>query len=142
MILGTGSDMIDIRRIEKSLARFGLRFENRIFTVREQMKAKTREKAGPKVVASTYAKRFAAKEACAKALGTGLRQSVYWRDMEVINRPGGAPTILLHGGALARLESLTPDGMTATIHVTLTDEYPFAHAQVILSAEPWGPELR
>jgi holo-[acyl-carrier protein] synthase len=133
--------MIDIRRIEQSLARFGARFENRVFTVREQMKAKTREKAGAKVVASTYAKRFAAKEACAKALGTGLRQSVFWRDMEVINRPGGAPTLLLHGGALARLEALTPEGMQAVIHLTLTDEYPFAHAQVILSAELLGPGL-
>ncbi len=136
MILGTGSDMIDIRRIEEALERFGSRFENRVFTERERMKAKTREKAGPKVIAATYAKRFAAKEACAKALGTGLRQSVYWRDMEVVNRPGGAPTLLLRNGAKARLQSLTPPGMTVNVHLTLTDEYPFAQAYVILFAEP------
>ncbi len=135
MILGTGSDMIDIRRIEKSLQRFGARFENRVFTEGERKKAHSRKKAGEKIVAATYAKRFAAKEACAKALGTGLRSSVFWRDMEVVSTMSGAPAMRLSGGALRKLQSMTPQGMKAAIHVTLTDEYPFAHAQVIISAE-------
>jgi len=134
MILGAGSDITDIRRIEKSLARFGARFENRVFTEREQNKAKGRRKAGEKIVAATYAKRFAAKEACAKALGTGLRAGTFWRDMEVVNLAGGAPTMQLRGGALAQLQNLTPKGMRAMIHVSLSDEYPYAQAQVIISA--------
>ena len=144
MILGTGSDMTDIRRIEKSLERFGARFENRVFTAGEQAKAHSRDKAGIKVVAGTYAKRFAAKEACAKALGTGMRRGVYWRDMEVVNRPGGAPALHLTGGALKQLQAMTPDGMQAFIHVSLSDEYPYANAQVIISAtlipSPWKGE--
>jgi len=132
MIIGLGNDMIDIRRIEKSLQRFGMRFENRVFTKTEQKKAHSRKNAGKKVIAATYAKRFAAKEACAKALGTGLRSGVFWRDMEVINAPSGAPTMQLSGGALKRLKSMTPDDRKITIHVTLTDEYPWAQAQVII----------
>jgi holo-[acyl-carrier protein] synthase len=132
MILGLGNDMIDIRRIEKSLGRFGARFENRVFTAREQQKAHSRENAGEKIVAATYAKRFAAKEACSKALGTGLRRGVFWRDMEVINAASGAPAMRLTGGALKRLESMTPSGKKAVIHLTLTDEYPWAQAQVII----------
>ena len=135
MILGTGSDITDIRRIEKSLARFGARFEERLFTKGEQAKAKARSKAGEKIVASTYAKRFAAKEACAKALGTGMNWGVFWRDMEVVNQPGGAPTMRLSNGALKRLQTMTPEGMQAFIHVSLSDEYPYAQAQVIISAE-------
>ncbi len=96
MILGTGNDTTDIRRIEQSLARFGARFENRVFTPGERQKATSRAKAGERIVASTYAKRFAAKEACAKALGTGMRAGVFWRDMEVVNIPGGAPTMRLY----------------------------------------------
>ena len=136
MIVGLGHDITDIRRIEKSLARFGERFENRIFTEGERKKARGRKKAGVKVVAGTYAKRFAAKEACAKALGTGLRAGTFWRDMEVVNLPSGAPTMKLTGGALKKLEKLTPKNMKAIIHVTLADEYPYASAQVIISAEP------
>ncbi len=132
MIIGMGSDLIDISRIELSLARFGTRFEQRVFTPLEQRKAHSRDKAGPRVVASTYAKRFAAKEACAKALGTGLNHGVFWRDMEVVNLPSGAPTLKLTGGALARLEALTPAGMRAAIHLTLTDEYPIAQAHVVI----------
>ena len=135
MILGTGSDITDIRRIEKSLARFGARFEERLFTKGEQAKARGRSKAGEKIVASTYAKRFAAKEACAKALGTGMNWGVFWRDMEVVNQPGGAPTMRLSNGALKQLQTMTPEGMQAFIHVSLSDEYPYAQAQVIISAE-------
>ncbi|MDE3060955.1 MAG: holo-ACP synthase [Pseudomonadota bacterium] len=132
MILGLGSDLTDIRRIEKSLERFGVRFENRIFTPAEQKKARSR----PLAVAATYAKRFAAKEACAKALGTGLHRGVFWRDMEVINLPSGRPALHLSGGALKQLEALMPKGMKAVIHLSLSDEYPLAQAQVIISAEP------
>ncbi len=134
MIIGLGSDMTDIRRIEKSLERFGARFENRLFTPVEQKKARSREKAGAQTVAATYAKRFAAKEACSKALGTGLRMGVRWREMEVVNQPSGAPGLKLSGTALARLQSITPKGMAAHIHLTLTDEYPYAQAQVIIEA--------
>lgn len=134
MIIGLGSDLTDIRRIEKSLQRFGERFENRVFTPIEQKKAKSREKAGFQTVAATYAKRFAAKEACSKALGTGLRMGVRWREMEVVNKASGAPTLKLSGATLSRLESITPKGMTAHIHLTLTDEYPYAQAQVIIEA--------
>ncbi len=130
MILGIGNDITDIRRIEKSLARFGVRFEERIFTDTERQKAASRH-----IPAPTYAKRFAAKEACAKALGTGLRRGVFWRNMEVVNAPSGAPTMRLTGGALARLESMTPAGMHPIIHLTLSDEYPYASAHVIISAE-------
>jgi len=133
---GVGNDMIDIRRIEKSLQRFGARFENRVFTKIEQQKAQSRKKAGEKIVAATYAKRFAAKEACAKALGTGLRSGIFWRNMEVTNSASGAPAMHLSGGALAKLQSMTPKGMKAAIHVTLTDEYPWAQAQVMIEIIP------
>ena len=136
MILGTGSDIVDIRRIEESLAQFGERFENRLFTPTEQQKAKSRTKAGAKIVASSYAKRFAAKEACAKALGTGMNGGVFWRDMEVANLPSGAPTMQLHEGALARLQALLPANTKPLIHLSLSDEYPYAQAQVIISCEP------
>lgn len=130
-ILGIGSDMVDIRRIEKTLSRFGERFENRIFTHGERAKAQGRKNAGPKTVAATYAKRFAAKEACAKALGTGLNLGVFWQDMEVINSPTGAPALKLTGGAAERLKSMSPH---STVHLTLNDEYPYAQATVIISA--------
>lgn len=131
MILGIGSDIIDIRRIEKTLARFGERFTQRIYTERERARAGRR----PDQLAATYAKRFAAKEACAKALGTGLKQGVFWRDMGVANLPSGQPTMRLTGGAARRLERLTPPGHVAHIHVSLTDDYPLAVAFVIISAE-------
>jgi len=126
MILGIGSDIVDIRRIEKALKRFGQRFEKRVFTEAEREKANGR--------AATYAKRFAAKEACAKALGTGFNYNVLWHDIEVINKSGGAPNIRLSGGAGDKLQSLTPHGMQAKIHVTLSDEYPFAQAMVLIEA--------
>ncbi len=129
MIIGFGNDLCDIRRIEDSLARFGERFVNRCFTDVERSKSDGR--AGR---AASYAKRFAAKEACAKALGTGLRFGVAWRDMGVVNLPSGKPTLCLTGGAAARLEKLTPRGYRAIIHLTLTDEYPLAQAQVIIEA--------
>jgi holo-[acyl-carrier protein] synthase len=130
MILGTGNDITDIRRIEKSLKRFGTRFEKRIFTDAEQHKAQKSP-----TPASTYAKRFAAKEACAKALGSGLNNEVFWRDMEVVSLASGAPSLRLTGGALKRLKSMIPGGMTAYIHLSLSDEYPYAIAHVIISAE-------
>jgi len=132
MILGLGSDLIDIRRIEKTIERFGERFLSRCFTDAERAKAARR----PLLVAETYAKRFAAKEACAKALGTGLRAGVFWRDMGVVNLPGGRPTLVLTGGALDRLHKITPPGMTARIDLTMTDEPPLAQAMVIISAVP------
>ncbi|MBU0726752.1 MAG: holo-ACP synthase [Alphaproteobacteria bacterium] len=131
MILGLGSDMIDIRRVEKTLARFGERFVARVFTDVEQVKSDRRANR-----AASYAKRFAAKEACAKALGTGLNRGVYWRDMGVVNLPGGKPTMRLTGGALKRLESLLPPGMAAQIDITITDDHPMAQAIVIISAVP------
>ncbi len=135
MILGTGSDIIDIRRLEKTLARFGERFENRIFTVREQAKARRRAEGGQRNNhVSTYAKRFAAKEACSKALGTGFHFGVFWRDMEVVNMPSGKPTMQLTGGAKRVLDHITPEGYRAQIDLTLTDEYPTAQAFVIISA--------
>ncbi|MGF7173135.1 holo-ACP synthase [Azospirillum doebereinerae] len=138
MILGIGNDLIDIRRVEQSLERFGARFIDRIFT--EVEKAKSERRAGSagrhSARASSYAKRFAAKEACSKALGTGFRDGVFWRDMGVVNLPSGQPTMRLTGGALERLQAMTPLGMRARIHVTLTDEYPMAEAFVIISAEP------
>jgi holo-[acyl-carrier protein] synthase len=131
MILGIGSDIIDIRRIEQTIARHGDRFLDRIVTDVERAKAERRKNR-----IDTYAKRFAAKEACAKALGTGLRAGVFWRDMGVVNLPSGRPTMLLTGGALARLSAITPAGYEARIDVTITDEYPTAQAFVVISAEP------
>jgi holo-[acyl-carrier protein] synthase len=134
MILGVGSDLIDIRRIERTLERYGDRFLDRVFTAEERRKAERRANR-----AATYAKRYAAKEACSKALGTGFRSGVYWRDLGVVNLPSGRPTLILTGGALSRLESMTPPGMRARIDVTLTDEPPMAQALVIISAEPIPP---
>lgn len=131
MIIGLGSDLIDIRRIENTLDRFGNRFVERVFTDVERRKSERRAQR-----AATYAKRFAAKEACAKALGTGLRAGVFWRDIGVINLPSGQPSIHLTGGAARRLRQITPSGMTATIALTLTDDFPLAQAIVIISAEP------
>lgn len=135
MIIGIGSDIIDITRIEKVIGRHGDRFIDRIFTVAERARAERRSKM-PKLVWATYAKRFAAKEACSKALGTGIRQGVWWRDMGVVNLAGGRPTMKLTGGALARLESLTPPGHEARIDLTITDDWPLAQAFVIISAVP------
>jgi holo-[acyl-carrier protein] synthase len=133
MIIGVGSDLIDIRRVAKVIDRHGERFLDRIFTEAERAKAARRAKNDNMVVA-TYAKRFAAKEACSKALGTGIRRGVWWRDMGVVNLPGGRPTLKLTGGALARLEALTPPGHEARIDLTITDEWPMAQAFVIISA--------
>ncbi len=127
MIIGIGSDIIDIRRIERSVERFGDRFLNRVFTDIERGKAQSRRRA-----IDTYAKRFAAKEACAKALGTGIYRGVTWRMMEVVNLKGGKPTLNLSGAAADRLAALTPAGMTPHIHVTLTDDHPWAQAFVVL----------
>jgi holo-[acyl-carrier protein] synthase len=129
MIIGFGNDLCDIRRIERSLARFGERFVLRCFTETERAKSD-----GRATRAASYAKRFAAKEACAKALGTGLGFGVSWRDMGVVNLPSGKPTMRLTGGAAARLSALTPPGHNVFIHVTLTDEYPLAQAQIIIEA--------
>ena len=131
MILGIGNDIIDIRRIEKTLERFGDRFVQRLFTETEQRRSERR-----RLRAASYAKRFAAKEACSKALGTGLRQGVFWRDMGVTNLPSGKPTLELTNGALARLQKLTPQGMHAQIDLTITDDFPQAQAIVIISAVP------
>jgi holo-[acyl-carrier protein] synthase len=131
MIIGIGSDIIDARRIARSIERYGERFLGRIFTPAERAKAEGRAKA-----TETYAKRFAAKEACAKALGTGFRRGVFWRDMGVVNLPSGRPTMKLSGGALARLQAITPAGCEARIDVSLTDEGPTAQAIVIISAVP------
>ena len=131
MILGIGNDLIDIRRIEQTLDRFGDRFINRIFTEMERKKSDNRLLRG-----ASYAKRFASKEACSKALGTGFRKGVFWCDMGVTNLPSGKPTMVLTGGALARLAELTPDGMTAQIDLTITDDFPLAQAIVIISALP------
>ncbi|MEK9753786.1 MAG: holo-ACP synthase [Rhodospirillaceae bacterium] len=131
MIIGIGTDLCDIRRIEKTLERHGERFINRVFTEKEQAKAKRRPNP-----ASSLAQSFAAKEACAKALGTGFRQGVFWRDLAVHNHPGGQPYMLLTGGALRRLEKLTPAGTRAHVHLTQTDEYPMANAVVIIEALP------
>lgn len=132
MIIGLGTDLVDIKRIERSLERFGKVFCNRIFTLAEQELCESRR--GNKKAAA-YAMRFAAKEACSKALGTGLRQGVFWRDMETGHLPGGKPVLTLTGGALTRLKTLTPKGFTPQIDVSLTDEYPYAMAVVIISAE-------
>lgn len=133
MILGIGNDIIDIRRVEKALDRFGERFIGRIFTDVERARSERRHQR-----AASYAKRFAAKEACAKALGTGLNNGVFWRDMGVVNLPTGQPTMRLTGGAAARLRAMTPPGMEPVIHLTITDEYPQAQAMVIISAVPAG----
>jgi len=131
MILGIGSDIIDIRRIERTLDRYGERFVLRCFTETERKKSDRRANR-----AASYAKRFAAKEACAKALGTGFSRGVFWRDLGVVNLPSGKPTMRLTGGAAARLASLLPAGMTAQIDITLTDDHPQAQALVIISAVP------
>jgi holo-[acyl-carrier protein] synthase len=131
VIIGIGNDLVDIRRIEKSLARFGDRFVQRIFTEAEQKRSE-----GRATRTASYAKRFAAKEACSKALGTGFRRGVFWRDMGVINLRSGRPTIALTGGALSRLQEITPAGMSPQIDLTLTDEFPLAQAFVIISAIP------
>ena len=133
MILGLGSDLVDIRRIEKVLARHGERFIQRIFTPIEIAMAERRA-----TRIDTYAKRFAAKEACSKALGTGFRRGVFFRDLGVVNLPSGRPTMALTGGALERLKELTPEGYDARIDLSLTDEYPLAQAIVIISAVPKG----
>jgi holo-[acyl-carrier protein] synthase len=129
MILGIGNDIIDIRRVEKSIERWGSRFLDRIFTDVERAKSDRRAQR-----AASYAKRFAAKEACAKALGTGLNAGVFWRDMGVVNLPSGKPTFKLTGGALKRLQAITPPGMVAQIDLTITDDFPLAQAIVIISA--------
>ncbi len=131
MILGLGLDIIDIRRIERTLERFGDRFTYRIFTEVERNKADRRL-----LRAATYAKRFAAKEACSKALGTGFRRGVFWRDLQVTNLPSGKPTMMLTGDAALRLQEMVPDGMTASIDLTMTDDHPLAQAMVIISALP------
>ena len=133
MILGIGSDLIDIRRVAKVIERHGERFLDRIFTDAERAKAERRAR-NERMVVATYAKRFAAKEACSKALGTGIRRGVWWRDMGVVNLPGGRPTMHLTGGALARLKAMTPEGFEAKIELSLTDDWPLAQAFVIISA--------
>jgi holo-[acyl-carrier protein] synthase len=134
IILGLGTDLIDIRRIEKTLDRYGDKFTERCFTPIERAKADRRAQR-----AATYAKRYAAKEACSKALGTGFRAGVFWRDIGVVNLPTGQPTLLLTGGAKARLDAMTPPGMVAQIHLTLTDEPPLAEAMVMIVAIPASP---
>jgi holo-[acyl-carrier protein] synthase len=131
MIVGIGSDLIDIRRIARTLDRHGDRFLDRVFTEIERAKSDRRRQR-----AASYAKRFAAKEACAKALGTGLARGVFWRDMGVVNLPGGKPTMRLTNGAAARLDQLIPDGHRAVIHLTITDDDPLAQAFVIIEAVP------
>lgn len=131
MMIGLGSDICDIRRIEKALERFGAKFIDRVFTPPEIARAERR--AGQNR-AGTYAKRFAAKEACAKALGTGFARGVFMSDLSVLNLPGGQPTMRLSGGAEARLQALTPAGCVPRVDLTMTDEYPYAYAQVIITA--------
>ncbi len=133
MIIGLGNDIIDIRRIEETIERYGERFLTRIFTDVERQKSDRR-----RLRAASYAKRFAAKEACAKALGTGMRQGVFWRDMGVVNMPTGRPTLHLTGGAAIRLEQITPDDLEPRIDLTITDDFPLAQAIVIISALPPG----
>lgn len=134
MILGLGSDLIDIRRIEKTLDRFGERFIARVFTEIERKKSDRRAER-----AASYAKRFAAKEACSKALGTGFRKGVYWRDMGVVNEPSGRPTMHLTGGAGGHLAKMLPPGHDAKVHITITDDFPWAQAFVIIEAVPAKP---
>ncbi len=136
MIIGLGTDIVDIRRVERALSRWGERFIDRVFTAIERQRSEARGQR-----AASYAKRFAAKEACAKALGTGFRRGVYWRDMGVVNLPGGKPTMRLTGGAAKRLAEITPAGMTAHIEVAITDEPPLAHVIVIISASPETPSF-
>jgi holo-[acyl-carrier protein] synthase len=131
MIIGIGSDLIDIRRVEKSIERFAERFTHRCFTDIERAKSE-----GRRNKAASYAKRVAAKEACSKALGTGLAQGVFWRDMGVVNLPSGKPTMQLTGGAAKRLASMLPEGHHAAIHLTITDDFPLAQAFVIIEALP------
>ncbi|HEX4192121.1 MAG TPA: holo-ACP synthase [Stellaceae bacterium] len=131
MIIGLGNDLIDIRRIERTLERYGEKFINRIFTEEERRRSERRANR-----AASYAKRYAAKEACSKALGTGFRSGVYWRDLGVVNLASGQPTLVLTGGALERLNKMVPEGMVARISLTLTDEPPLAAAIVIITAEP------
>jgi holo-[acyl-carrier protein] synthase len=131
MIIGLGSDLIDIRRVEKTLERHGERFIVRVFTEIERQRSERR-----RMRAASYAKRFAAKEACAKALGTGIARGVYWRDMGVVNLPSGKPTMALENGARQRLEALTPPGHEAAIHLTITDDYPLAQAFVVIEVFP------
>ena len=135
MIVGIGSDLTDIRRVEATLARFGERFLRRTFTDVERARS---ERAGGRAggAAASYAKRFAAKEACAKALGTGIRRGVFWRDMGVVNARSGQPTMALTGGAAERLRALTPQGHDAVIHLSLTDDHPYAQAFVVIEALP------
>jgi holo-[acyl-carrier protein] synthase len=130
MIIGLGSDLCNIERIQNSLDRFGERFENRVFTETERAKVRRR----PYTIAGTYAKRFAAKEAFSKAVGTGFRRGVFMKDIGVVNAPSGAPTLDLRGGAKARLDEMIPDGYEAAIHLTLTDDHPWAQAFVIIEA--------
>ena len=136
MILGLGSDICDIRRIERALERFGDRFLERVFTETERRRA---ERRSGQSRAGTYAKRFAAKEACAKALGTGFNHGVFMSDLGVFNLPGGQPTLRLAGGAAIRLAQLVPAGSTPRVDLTMTDEFPYAYAQVIISAVPLLP---
>lgn len=133
MILGIGNDVIDIRRIEETLEKYGERFVNRLFTDVEIRKSEKRA-----ARAASYAKRFAAKEACSKALGTGFRAGVFWKDLGVVNEPSGKPTMVLTGGAKVHLDRLTPPGHTVRIHLTITDDFPYAHALVMIEALP-GP---
>ena len=132
IVIGLGNDLCNIDRIQASLDRFGDRFINRIFTPTEIAKANRRQMTRT----ATFAKRFAAKEACAKALGTGFRKGVFFRDMGVVNLPSGQPTLALTGGAAARLAALTPNGHIADIHLTITDDHPFAQAIVLITARP------
>jgi holo-[acyl-carrier protein] synthase len=133
VIIGLGNDMVDIRRIEETLANYGERFAARIFTDIERAKSDRRA-----ARAASYAKRFAAKEACSKALGTGFRKGVFWKDMGVVNEPSGRPTMVLTGGAAERLAAITPDGHKARIHLTITDDFPWAQAIVMIEAVPAG----
>jgi len=133
MILGLGSDVVDIRRVADVIERHGARFLDRVFTAEERRKAERRTE---KIRVATYAKRFAAKEAASKALGTGFRAGVYWRDLGVVNLASGQPTMAMTGGAALRLAALTPPGMLAEVSLTMTDEFPYAQAMVIISARP------
>ncbi|MEC7269629.1 MAG: holo-ACP synthase [Pseudomonadota bacterium] len=129
MIIGIGTDIIDITRIERVINRFGDRFKNRVFTKKEILKCEAR-----KLSANSYAKRYAAKEACSKALGTGFRKSVYWRDIEVINNKSGKPELFLHNGARSMFEKLLPQNTSGRIDLSITDEYPYAQATVIITS--------
>jgi holo-[acyl-carrier protein] synthase len=136
MIIGLGNDIVDIRRIEKTLENHGERFVNRIFTDIERKKSDARAQR-----AASYAKRFAAKEACSKALGTGFNAGVYWKDLGVVNEPSGRPTLHITGGAAKRLAGMTPEGHVAKVHLTMTDDFPYAQAIVIIEAVALPPKL-